>query len=125
MSEIYNTADFLDSREIQERIEELEKEGVNEPGQITEEWEELRKLKKLKELYIEDYNENSWGWGAFFIRDDYMETYAREKPGDWFRDYDENRWPFNHIDWEEATEAFKQDYTEIDFDGVIYWTQEA
>jgi hypothetical protein len=30
-------------------------------------------------------------------------------------------WPNDCIDWEKAADQLKQDYTEVDFDGVAYW----
>ena len=32
-------------------------------------------------------------------------------------------WPNNHLDWKAAAEELQLDYTEVDFDGVTYWTR--
>ena len=122
MSEITNTQDYIDSRDIQERIDELQKNKCDD-----EEQAELDSLIKLKDLYVSDYGDGSWGYGASLIRDDYFEEYARETADscgyvDHRKVYD---WPFNHIDWVAAADSLKDDYTEIDFDGVTYYTREA
>jgi hypothetical protein len=58
---------------------------------------------------------------AALIRDSYFEDYARQLAEDIGAIDSKASWPNNHIDWEDATDALKQDYTEVDFDGVSYW----
>lgn len=36
---------------------------------------------------------------------------------------DMDTWPFTHIDWEEAGDTLKGDYTEIDVNGTTYWVR--
>jgi predicted nuclease with TOPRIM domain len=50
-----------------------------------------------------------------------------------FRDYAQDtaeciydipeHWPYNCIDWDEAAEMLKQDYTSVEWQGVTYWGQ--
>lgn len=135
MSEISKYDDHLDSRDIQERIEELEalqeedksKNPDTDTDFMTEsEHEELGALTKLKEEYIEYYGESSWGFGAQFINADYFEEYAEEFCKD--VGYISNDLPWfisNAIDWSEVADAMQQDYTEIELDGQTFYTQEA
>jgi antirestriction protein len=126
-----NSADHLDSRDLQERIDELEKlmavdEQKPDGEKMTEiEHEELGALTNLKEQYVSDYGDSSWGFGAQFIRDSYFEDYARELADDIGAVNNVASWPSMYIDWEAATEALQMDYTEVVYDGVTYWTREA
>jgi len=168
--EISNREDTLDSRDIIERLEELQGErdaldqdiedmreeldelksdleeaeeaehdtdilqdkisGVNNDIGAAEEslreWgednaEELAVLKKLNEQG--DSYGADWGYGATLIRDSYFEEYAQELAED-IGAIDRNAaWPACHIDWSQAAESLKQDYTSIDFAGVTYWVR--
>lgn len=151
MSEINNAADIIDSRDVIERIEELQEErnplvdaleeakdafiaddegseNAVEAAQTalqewdaTEEGEELRALLALQDE-AEGYAAD-WRHGAQLIRDSYFQTYAEELAEE-IGAIDRNaKWPLSHIDWEAAAEDLKQDYTAVDFDGVEYWVQ--
>ncbi len=64
-----------------------------------------------------------WKDGATLIRDSYFKEYAQELAEDTGAINKDARWPTNCIDWEEAASELKQDYTEVDFDGVPYQVQ--
>lgn len=121
---ISNSDDYLDSRDIQERINELESfkddplEDIQNPD--SEDAQELASLLKLKQE-CDGQTGESWEDGIQFIRESYFEHYARELAEDIgaITTHGEG-WPLNHIDWKRAADALKMDYTEIDFDGVIY-----
>lgn len=115
--EITSSNDYIDTRDVINRIEYLKGLGKEADG---EEKEELGKLSTLISDLRDQANESPED-GIFLIRDSYFEDYAREKPSDWYSDYDETRWPFNCIDWSEAVVEFRQDYTEIEFDGETFW----
>jgi hypothetical protein len=132
--EISNRDDTIDSRDIIERIRELEgdKEIAEDPedpdpGYFTDDAAaELRKLKALAEE-AEGYAED-WRYGATLIHDDHFTDYARnffEETAD--RDtrklVQEGAWPFNNLDWDAAAEDLKVDYTSVDFDGETYWVR--
>lgn len=143
--EIDNAADIIDSRDVIERIEELQDErqpladaleeaeadddaAATEAAQTalqewdaTEEGEELRALLALQDE-AEGYSD--WQHGAALIRDSYFEDYARDLAEDLHGNAIRNaEWPYSHIDWEAAADALKQDYTCVDFAGVDYWVQ--
>lgn len=123
--------DVLDSREVNGRIEEL-KELV-EDGEWTEdglylvdgedytgEKEELSLWEDLKEEFV-DYIPD-WEWGSTLILSSYFPEYTKKLASDCFGIRNEE-WPFRHINWEDASEELKQDYTEVsvvDTNGVVY-----
>ena len=120
--EITNQEDIIDSREIIARIEYLESE--RESAENPEEWDggdEGWELKALKALADEASSSPDWTYGETLIRDSYFEDYARELAED-IGAIDRNaKWPNDHIDWEAAANALKQDYFSVEFDGVEYW----
>jgi hypothetical protein len=79
--------------------------------------EELWALRQLAEQ-CEDCGD--WLHGATLIRDTYFKEYAQELADD-IGAIDSNAgWPTCHIDWDAAAESLRQDYTEVEFDGVTY-----
>ena len=126
---IDNKADILDSRDIIERIEDLENAGANdrraeghEP--LPEDWDELGELDTLRRLTdeAEGYSED-WEYGAMLIRDSYFTEYAQELAED-IGAIDRNaKWPNDCIDWERAARELQYDYTSVEFDGVTYWVR--
>lgn len=116
-NQIDNHDDYIDSRDIIARIEELE--AIEEPDE--EEREELAGLIELAKEG-EDYSEN-WKYGAQLIRDSYFEQYAMEFAEDMGVVDRDMSWPNNCIDWERAARELQMDYTSIDFDGITYWVR--
>ena len=111
-TEITNSQDILDSRDIQERIDYLESlEDADEADK-----EELGELVALKEEAFS----SEWECGITFISEDSFEDYAREFAEDIGAIQDDTNWPSNCIDWEQAARELRMDYTEVDFDGVAY-----
>ena len=140
-TEICNTDDVIDSRDVIARIEELEGERdsfeidaeiLDEPdtiGNVEVEWaiqneDDAKELKTLTELAeeAEDYA-SDWRYGETLIRDSYFEDYARDLAEDIGAIKENASWPNNYIDWEAASEALKLDYTSVEFDGVTYWVR--
>lgn len=57
------------------------------------------------------------------IRESYWLEYAREYASETVDPCNEGvptRWPFNHIDWEEAAEELATDYDDVVLNGVTY-----
>lgn len=139
-TEITNREDVIDSREIIDRIEYLEDERTTlsdrldnaDTDQETQaaqtalnEWDESdegQELQALKSIQDEAKGYSDWKYGVTLIRDSYFQTYTKELASD-ISDYNPNKvsWPFTCIDWENAADELKQDYTSVDFDGVEYW----
>lgn len=97
----------------------------NDAEEALKEWDESdegQELKALKALQdeAEGYSED-WKHGAGLIRDSYFKEYAEQFADDIGAINKECSWPNNCIDWEQAADELKQDYTSVDFDGVDYW----
>lgn len=140
-SDISNTDDVIDSRDIIERIQELQDErdafvmdaadpqGNEWPDNWTDakEWAEqnpdvAQELAALMDLQDEasGYSDD-WEGGSTLIRDSYFEKYAQELANDIGSASNDLPWPQSCIDWEMAARELQQDYTSVDFDGVTYW----
>ena len=112
-----NTDDVIDSRQIIERIEELE--GIVDPDD--EETSELASLKALAEE-ASGYSED-WRYGATLVRDSYFQTFAQDFAEDIGAINKDATWPNTCIDWEQAARELQMDYTAVEFDGVTYWVR--
>ena len=136
-NEIASSDDLIDSRDATVRIDELEDERQGLVDAIDEaetkdekksakeevkdfdescEGEELVFLKELKEE-TENYG---WEYGITFINEDYFEDYARQTAEDCCEGNFDS-WPNTCIDWEQAGEELKQDYTTVDIQGQTFY----
>jgi predicted nucleic acid-binding Zn-ribbon protein len=89
---------------------------------LTEEEDEEMRILYEVDKQGEDYAED-WKHGCTLINESYFTEYAEELAGD-IGAVDRNAsWPLNHIDWEEAADELKIDYTEIDFDGTTFYVR--
>lgn len=112
-----NSDNVIDSRDVIARIDELE----GDEDRDDDDNEELAALKALADKA--DGYASDWKDGATLIRDDYFETYAEELARDCGMIPNNLAWPCTCIDWEQAADELKQDYTSVDFDGVDYWVR--
>lgn len=63
-----------------------------------------------------------WHYGEPLIRDSHFKNYAQDLADDLYgKELDSLKWPMSCIDWDEAADQLKQDYTSIEFQGVTYW----
>lgn len=118
MSTFDNTQDVIDSRDIIERIEELE-------GADTLEKEEAEELAALQALRTQCEGYADWEHGETLIHETYFVTYIEELIDDCYslpKEMKSGEWPWRHmkIDFEAAAKEAKQDYAEVDFDGQAY-----
>ena len=93
---------------------------------VTDDWDDITydELKALRSLAEEAEGCGDWYDGATLIKASYFETYAEDLAQD-IGAIDRNaRWPLSHIDWAAAAEELKQDYTEVDYDGVLYYVRD-
>lgn len=124
--EISNSDKVIDSRDVIERIQYLEDERDQiEDEEEREAWtedDEGKELAALKALADEAEGCGDWAHGETLIADSYFTEYAEELASD-IGVYDPHnvRWPYTCIDWENAADELKQDYTRVDFDGETYW----
>ena len=112
-TEITNSEDVIDSREIIDRIAYLED---SEDADEIEERAALVALAEQAEGYAAD-----WQYGEQLIRDSYFKDYAMELAED-IGAVDANAsWPNTCIDWDQAARELQMDYTSVEFAGVTYW----
>jgi len=88
-------------------------------------WDESNgdEYKALKDFCEEGSQYNSdWRRGVPCILESEFADHIKESASE-LVDVDLNRWPFNCINWDDAAEEMKGDYTEIDFDGYAYYVR--
>ena len=128
------TEDTLDSREIMERIEELEEacsayddNGNLVAGDIHGTEEEQEELAALKALASEAEGSPDWRYGEQLIRDSYFTEYTEQLIDDCYPEVSKalasSDWPMRHLklDIEDAAEELKADYFTVEFNGSTYW----
>lgn len=121
---------ILDSRDIEELIEELEGEeesakpdedaapDAEKPEPMDEDRAEL--LKCLRSMR-DDVGSSEWSHGLTLIHDTYFEEYAQEFAEDIGDVKHAAQWPYTCIDWEKAAQELQYDYSSVDVDGQTYW----
>ena len=139
--EITNSEDVIDSRNIIERINELESEFESLEDAILsaednededekeraqkelDEWEYKEELESLRKLQdeAEGYSDD-WKYGATLIRESYFIEYCQEMLED-IGDLPKDLPSYIAIDWDQTAENLKVDYTIVDFDGVDYYVR--
>lgn len=121
---ISNSDDVIDSRDVIERIAELEQqESPDEGDEHTPlDDEERAELDSLRKLADEASGcAPDWQYGECLIRDSYFKDYAQQLADDLGAVDLQAAWPCNCIDWDRAARELQRDYTGVDFDGVTYW----
>ena len=104
---------IIDSRDLIERMEELEARDVLDD----EEREEIAAIKEIEDC-VED-----WQYGATLILDDHFVEYAQELAEDIGAIDPNAAWPATYIDWNAAADALRMDYTAVELQGYTYWTR--
>ena len=136
---ISNQDDMIDSRDIIERIEELEamRQSWIEECEDDESFEfdmspeadwhnnhvaygceldALLDLAKMGEDYFPD-----WAYGTLLIRDSYFKEYAQELAEETGCFDHGHHWPHTCIDWDRAARDLQTDYSSVELDDVTYW----
>ena len=139
-TQISNDQNVIDSREVEERIEELEEmlqESMDEQGlnlellvfakmlstldhDISSEADEYISLVDLRD---ECGGLPDWEYGQTLIHEDHFTDYAMELAEDTGMVARDAGWPNRHIDWQAAAEELQNDYTTVNFAGATYWTR--
>lgn len=108
------TDETLDSRDLDEWLEAYDEDADNDPSDVVIADEIIR----LRNEGITD-----WEYGAALIHEGYFTEYAQEFASDIGAVNDDHGWPLSYIDWDAASEALKQDYTEVSFLGATYYVR--
>jgi len=125
-------SEYLDTRDLNKRLEELEEEKadleseemddtnveIDEAKRILKEWneengDELRELQEMRDEVSE------WEDGNTLIPEGDFVDYCEELVND-IGDIPRNMPSYIVIDWEATAENIKQDYSEIEYQGEIY-----
>lgn len=96
-------------------------EAVTKWEEALTEWDESSEGQELKAL--RDLWENITS-DSTLIRESYFEKHAQEEAETFHDSNTFDRWPYNCINWEEAANALKMDYSVVDFDGTTYYTRD-
>ena len=126
-SEVTNSEDVIDSRDVIDRIEELQTEydDLEDGTEETAEWisnnadklAALKALAKQGEAYSDD-----WEYGSTLIRDSYFVDYCEELVKD-IDGLPRNLPAYIVVDWAATANNLRVDYTDVEFDGVTYWVR--
>lgn len=122
MADLNLQDDVIDVRDIIARFEELEaRDDALEPYEV-DEIAELRDLLRDLRGYGGDEQWRGDWYPITLIDDVYFEDYARELAEDLYGDaLGRAVWPFTCIDWQQAAQDLRQDYTSVDVAGRPYW----
>ena len=107
-----------DAAELAQLTERVDGEDPALLWDTSDEGEELKQLKALADQ-CEGYGD--WEYGETLIAETYFTAYAQQLADDIGAINKDATWPLTHIDWEAAADELKQDYMEVDFDGVSYF----
>lgn len=137
-------AQTIDSRDVISKVEELEDEleqaknlleelkenaeaneaDINDlEGQILDIEGDLAPIKEFDNDGALEFGP-AWEDGVYLISDDYFEEFAEEFAKDIGAISSDFQWPLNCINWQEAADELKQDYSSIEFDGYTFWGRE-
>lgn len=143
-SDVSNLCDIINTRQVLERIEELESDHCDDDGEqiMSDLWdaddrEEWSTLHRLIEELRNDANEAVEN-GVILIRETYFADYIREFysdcPRGLYRYNDKTggheliSWdqlmsedPFKHIDWAAVAEDERSGYSIFGYDGITYY----
>lgn len=137
---IDNGQDIMDSRDVIKAFEEMAQERedllemIEDAEDVDEKIDAEKALKDwdddngpefeaLEALCAEGEDLEDWVHGATLIRDSYFTEYAQQSAVDIGAINKNQSWPNNCIDWDEAADQLKQDYSCVEFDGVTYWVR--
>ena len=128
-SAITNDIDVIDSRDIIERITELERNTEDEIITLIddEDWaaiddidnDELSELVELKKLASQCEGVGDWEYGELLIRRSHWIAYVEELIRD-IGGLPANIPWYIEIDWETTARNIEMDYTSVDFGDVEY-----
>jgi len=109
--------DIVDSRELVERVDELEAD--EEEDYFTD--EDAAELEALRDVLDEIGSEARYG--TPLIADSYFTEYARELAEEIGAVPETNEWPLYCIDWDWAARELRMDYGSVTLNGSEYWAR--
>lgn len=107
---------FEEKERLEEAVSDAEAE-VESAKQDFDAWSE----EELEELETLESEISEFMHGETLIPEDDFEDYARELAEDLHgRAIRDAQWPFTCIDWSQAAEELRMDYSEIEYQGTTY-----
>ena len=128
---IRSTDDFIDTRDITERIKELENDLSSTPsdlapriilGEPNEAYLLKEELESLK-AFADEIGEEIFSNQETLINDNYFEDYTRDFASDIGAIDKDTSWPCNCIDWDQAVRELQMDYTCVEWESVTFWVR--
>ena len=139
--------DIIDSRDVMERIKELRASLAGTP--FADEQYSLAELRDIEEgthyawqdavgfdpdeidelidllefAEAGKYTAADWEHGATLVRDSYFKEYAQELAEEIGAINSDARWPNDCIDWDQAADQLKADYSTIEVGGHTYYAR--
>lgn len=116
--------DYFDSRDVVERLSEIDN---GSPTTVKEKAALIRILDELEEEFpVSEYSDvrTDMNCGVQGFAEHYAIEYAEEYASDVAGMDREQPWPFNHIDWEAAADALKEDCTEVEILGSTFYLRD-
>jgi chromosome segregation ATPase len=122
LEEAKEELESLDEEETNQKRMEMES-AAREAEQALKEFNDDygEELKVLKSIADECEGYGDWSYGEILINEEHFEDYARELAEDIGAIPKDSKWPCTCIDWEQAAEELKADYTSVDFNGTTYY----
>lgn len=136
---ISSSDNLIDSRDVVKRIEELTDElqeladdqdvDLDDPTAVRNMKtfgleDEATELADLLDLQEQAEGYCSWRHGVTLINGDYFKKFAQEFAEDVGLIKSDSNWPYTCIDWEQAADELKQDYTGVEFAGETFYVRQ-
>ena len=126
-TDISNSDDIINVRDIIARVEELEDAVSQDDIDALVRSDDATELVALRELLgeLRGYGGDEQWRGDWYpvtmIRDSYFKRYAMELADELGAVPADAGWPCTCIDWDQAARELQWDYSSVEFDGVTYW----
>lgn len=96
---------------------------LKEAEAAMETWTDYDEYAALKSFVGEASGYGDWDHGETFIAESYFEEYAEQLAEDIGAVKRNAEWPYTCIDWKQAAEELKADYTSYEINGSTYWAR--
>lgn len=110
--------------DAEEYLDEDDEESVMDLEQAQkdlDEWDEHEELAALNNLR-DEFDHRSWRDGITLIPESKFRDYAMDLAEDIYGSM--RGWPFDCIDWEQAADSLRMDYSSVEYNSEIYLYRE-
>lgn len=109
--------DTIDVRDLTEAYDELAGLGLDLDEMDPDDQDLFKAIEAALNSLKGEGDDVKWRghwYPALLIRYDYFIEYAQDMAAELGLTDDELRWPYTHIDWEQAARELRADYSEVD-----------